>query len=241
MGASTQFHSVLAANLPSSGTVGDVWYTTDRKLIFAMVGDGSLVQLLVSTPIPVVGATGPTGPPGPQGAQGPALFFQGNWQSASEYVQGSMVTYNGNLWLANQTSIGNTPASNPFWTLLGPLPSQTSEICFAIDGGGVAPSPGFKGYVTIPYAAKITGWNLLSDQPLSAVFDVKWSTYANVPATVSNVGGSGPALVAAQKAQGGVSAWTKTAFNSGDLLEIDIVSASTILLATLTLLITSTN
>src|ERR1700719_3742849 len=102
MAASTQFHSVLAANLPASGTVGDVWYTTDTKLIYAVVGDGSLVQLLVSTPIPVVGPQGPPGIPGAQGPQGPALFFQGNWQATTEYVQGSLVTYNGNLWLANQ-------------------------------------------------------------------------------------------------------------------------------------------
>jgi hypothetical protein len=241
MGASTQFHSVLAANLPSSGTVGDVWYTTDTKLIYAVVGDGSLVQLLVSTPIPVQGAQGPTGPPGPQGAQGPALFFSGNWQSTVEYVQGSLVTYNGNLWLANQTSIGNTPASNPFWTLLGALPSQTSEIVFACDGGGGVPSLGFKGYITIPYNCKVTGWVLLADQTGSASFDVKWSTYANLPATVSITGGSGPALVASQKAQGSASGWSPTAFNSGDVLEIDLLSATTVTLVTVAILITSTN
>ena len=65
MGVLNQFHSVLARNLPASGVIGDVYYLTDLKTLYAVVGDGSLVQLLVSTPIPVVGATGPTGPTGP--------------------------------------------------------------------------------------------------------------------------------------------------------------------------------
>lgn len=235
------FHSVLAANLPSTGTVGDVWYTTDTKLIYAVVGDTSLVQLLVSTPIPVQGIQGIKGDKGETGEQGPALFFQGNWQGSIEYAKGSIVTYNGNLWLARLRNIGNPPASNPFWTLLGALAVVQSEVVIAVDGGGLIPSTGFKGYVTIPHSCVINSWTLLADVSGSAEFDVKWSTYAGLPSTVSIVGGSGPALATAQKAEGDVSGWSPVTFNSGDVLEFELLSATAVQFLTLALQISSTN
>jgi hypothetical protein len=223
------FHSVLTnAQLPqsNSGSPGDVWWVNATGLLWFIAGDGSLIQLLASVPIPTIGPQGPQGNPGPQGPAGPVLMFQGNWNSKIEYAVGSIVSANNNLFLANVLNIDNFPPSNPFWDLLGSLPTQVSELIIAIDGGNQNPSLGFHGYIPVPFDCTITGWTLLGDQSGSAALDVKWSTFANLPATISITAGAGPTLTAAQKASGTVSGWSPVSFNQSDIIEVDLISAS---------------
>ena len=238
------FRSVLTnSQLPqnNSGSPGDVFWVNSSGLLWFVVGDGSLIQLLESVPIPTIGPQGEKGDTGAIGPQGPALFFQGNWQgSPFIYQQGSLVTYNNSLWLANAVSnINNPPPSNPFWTLLGAIPAQTSEIILAIDGAGQPPLSGFKGYITIPYNCTVTGWVILADQAGSAVLDIKWAKYSDVPNTVSIVGSANPQLVSVQKNQGTAAGWNPTQFLAGQIIEVDLISASQVTFITLSINITS--
>jgi hypothetical protein len=88
-----KFYSVLKANLPSSGTVGDTYYATDTREIFLVIGDNSLVELLQAIPIPVKGDKGDTGAQGPAGesfAEHFPDFHQiGGVLATVEYAQGN--------------------------------------------------------------------------------------------------------------------------------------------------------
>jgi hypothetical protein len=105
--------------------------------------------------------------------------------------------------------------------------SSVRVISFVIDGGGVAPSTGAYGQLSIPFACTITGWVLTADQSGSAVIDVLRSTYAAFPSTASIAGSDKPTLSSVQKNQNlAVSAWT-TAINAGDEIQINLNSVAT--------------
>jgi hypothetical protein len=242
--ATGKFYSVLTnAQLPQAGTAepGSVYWVNSTGLLWFGVGDGTVVQLLASVPIPTIGAQGPKGDTGAIGPQGPALFFQGNWQGNVEYAIGSITTYNGNLYLANAHNIGNIPASNPYWTLLGAMATQNSEIVVTCDGAGATPTTGFKGFTEIPMDCQIVSWSIFANQIGSASFGVKVSTFANLPNTISITGGSSPLLSSAQKAEGDASTWNPNSFNQGDVIEVDLISVSTATFLTLCLQIKATN
>lgn len=250
MSAASQFHSVPTNEyLPTTGTVGDVWWVQQTGQLWFVVGDGSLHELLTSTPIPVQGATGATGPQGPAGQDfiGTVGFF-GSWQSSPvEYQAGSIVSFNGFLYMSksylNISDNTQAPEGNPFWQVLGAVnTTRSSEIVFAIDGASATPPLGFKGYVTVPYNGTLTGWVLLADQSGSASLDVRYSTYSGLPNTSSIINGAGPTLSSAQKAEGSVSSWTVTSVNAGDVIEVDLTSVSgSITFLTLTLQIQAEN
>jgi hypothetical protein len=96
--------------------------------------------------------------------------------------------------------------------------------------------------VSIPFDCVVTGWILFAgDQAGSAVFDVAWTPYAGFPTTTSIVGASFPQLVNEQRAENlDVSTlWLTTEFLEGDILEIDLLSASTATLLNLQLNLTA--
>jgi len=64
--------SVRSNRLPSKGTVGDVYFTTDCHEIYICAGDGTLLNLkdLLSGAVPHTRAVGPKGEAGPQGSPG---------------------------------------------------------------------------------------------------------------------------------------------------------------------------
>jgi hypothetical protein len=234
MAVANKFYSVVTANLPSVGLqVGDVYYTTDTKLLYAVVGDLSLVQLLVSTPIPVVGPQGPVGPTGPTGENfiGTVGFF-GTWSASPQtYQAGAIVTFSGFLYMSkailNVSDNTQAPAGNPFWQILGAVnTARSSELVFMVDGASIVPTLGTKGYISVPYNCTITGWTILANGVGSCEFDVKYSTLANFPSTSSIVNGANPQLISAQSGEGSVSAWTVTSLNATDVIEIDLLSCS---------------
>lgn len=236
MGGLSQFHSVLTnAQLPqgNTGTVGDVWWVSSTGLLWFVIGDGSLVQLLESVPIPTLGATGPAGPAGPQGEDfiGTVGFF-GTWQpSPVEYQAGAITSFNGFLYMSTAIlNISNNtmaPAGNPFWQILGAVnTTRSSELLVMIDGAGVTPTLGTKGYISIPYSCTITGWTILANGSGSCSLSVKYSTLAAFPTTVDITNGAPPQLTSQQSNGGGVSTWATTALNATDVIEVDLVSCS---------------
>jgi hypothetical protein len=58
---------------------------------------------------------------------------------------------------------------------------DTSLWSFVIDGGGSTITTGIKPGFGIPYACKITGWQIFGDQSGSIVVDLWKDTYANYP------------------------------------------------------------
>jgi hypothetical protein len=245
-----KFHSVLTNNqLPqaNSGTTGDVWYVNATGLLWFVVGDGSLIQLLQSVPIPVKGDPGPIGLTGATGGLFPSTFqYSGNWQpSPAEFVRGSVTQYNGFLYVSladlNISTNVLNPEGNPFWSIIGPVNNvRNAELVTICDGAGSQPNLGYKGTVTIPFDCTIQSFTLCADQNGSCEFDVKYSsTFAGVP--VSIVGSANPQLVNQTKVQGNVSTWSPLSLAAGSILEIDLLSVSTALFLTLCIQISATN
>lgn len=107
---------------------------------------------------------------------------------------------------------------------------KISSFGITIDGGGAAITTGVKGYVSVPYACTITGWDIFADQVGSIVVDVWKDTYVNYPPTVADTiaGTEKPTLTAAQKNQDtSLSTWT-TAVSAGDVIGFSVDSAATV-------------
>jgi hypothetical protein len=129
------------------------------------------------------------------------------------------------------TTAGVTTITQTGTTLVG-------SAGITVDGGGTVPTTGSKGFVQIPYSGVITGWTLIADQAGSVVFNVKKSTYAAFPSTVTIVASAFPTLASAQNATSTtLTGWTTT-ITAGDVLEFVINSVSTLTRVTLELQIT---
>jgi hypothetical protein len=112
---------------------------------------------------------------------------------------------------------------------------KTIAVGITVDGSGVALTTGSKGFRTIPHAATIVGWQLISKESGSIVIDVKKCAHANFPTTSSICGSAKPTLSSAQiNHDEALTSWT-TSISAGDILEFVVDSASTVTRATLTL------
>lgn len=109
-----------------------------------------------------------------------------------------------------------------------------------IDGGGAAITTGVKLDVVVPFACTITSATLLADQSGSAVVNIWKDTYANFPPTVADkiTASAPPTLSAAAKSQDATLAGWTTALAKGDILRINVDSASTVERLTLSLAVT---
>lgn len=100
-----------------------------------------------------------------------------------------------------------------------------------IDGGGSAVTTGAKKvYVTVPFSGTITKWRLQADQTGSAVLDIWKDAFANTPPTVADTitAAAKPTLSSAQAAESStLTGWT-TAVTAGDVIEVNVDSASTV-------------
>jgi len=113
--------------------------------------------------------------------------------------------------------------------------THTIAIGITVDGSGSALTTGSKGFRTIPDAATIVGWQIVTDQSGSIVFDIKKCAHANFPTTSSICASAKPTVSSAQIAHDEtLTGWT-TAIDAGDILEFVVDSASTVTRATLTL------
>ena len=116
---------------------------------------------------------------------------------------------------------------------------EGSQVGFviALDGGGSPISTGVKHYFEVPLSMTVTGWTLVADQSGSIVVDLWKDVFANFPPTVADTitGTEKPTLSAAQSNQDlALSSWT-TAVTRGDILGVNVDSASTVTKAWLTI------
>ena len=106
--------------------------------------------------------------------------------------------------------------------------TKNRAISIEIDGQGTAPTAGLLGFITVPYSGTITGWTILSDVAGSCVVDIKKTTYADYPTASSIAGSEKPTLSTASKNQDNtLTTWT-TSLSAGDILAINLDSASTL-------------
>jgi hypothetical protein len=109
-----------------------------------------------------------------------------------------------------------------------------------LNGAGGQIATGVVGYLTIPYNATITGWQLVGTPSGNLIVDVWKDTYANFPPTSGDTitGSEIPTLSSSTKNEDlSLSTWT-TSITAGDIIAFNVVSASTITQATLTIFIT---
>lgn len=116
---------------------------------------------------------------------------------------------------------------------------RAGSIQFILDGGGAAITTGAKGWIRVPFACTITGWELTADQSGSIVLDLWKDTYANFPPTVLDTitAAAKPTLSAVQKNTGSPTGWT-TAVAAGDYIRVNVDSAATVTYAVLSIQVT---
>lgn len=113
----------------------------------------------------------------------------------------------------------------------------STTINVIIDGGGSAITTGVKGDVELPFAGTISAARMFADQTGSIVVNLWKDTYANFPPTVADkiTASAPPTISTADKSQDTtLTGWTTT-FAAGDVLRVNVDSATTITRVTLSL------
>lgn len=111
---------------------------------------------------------------------------------------------------------------------------------FTIGGAGTAITTGGKGMaLTVPWKCKITKWRILADVSGSIVLDVWRDTYANYPPTNADsiMSSNKPTLSSAIKNESSTLTSWNTTLNEGDVLDVEVESASTVTKVTLELFV----
>jgi hypothetical protein len=136
----------------------------------------------------------------------------------------------GQVWLAaNELTWREVSASSGA--------GQVSGLNVVIDGGGEVITTGVKFDLEIPFACTITAVRLLADQVGSIVVDVWKDTYANFPPTDADsiTASAPPTLSSAAKSEDTtLTGWT-TSLSAGDILRVNVDSATTLTRVTLSL------
>ena len=145
------------------------------------------------------------------------------------YVKGEFI-FESDL-LANNLSGTNTGDKN------------NRQLTITFDGGGFVPDVGSIAYIRVPYSGTIKGWTITSDIAGSCVLDVWKDTYANYPPLVADsiAGTEKPTLTAVAKNEDlTLTTWT-TSVTAGDIIAVNIDSASTLTKIFLAIHIEATN
>jgi hypothetical protein len=95
---------------------------------------------------------------------------------------------------------------------------------------GTPISIGVKADLLVPFACSIVQVTLLADQAGNVILDIWKNTFANFPPTVANTitAAAKPTLSAASKSQNNTLVGWTTAITAGDILRLNVDSASTI-------------
>ena len=179
------------------------------------------------------GGAGPAGPPGPMGPQGAQGDPGPVGPMGPPGVDGALGPQ-GLTGPQGPQGLQGVPGSQGIPGPMGPQgppgPPGTGVLGITIDGGGTAVTPGVKGYLSVPYAGAITGWDIVADQAGSISIDVAKHA-ASVPNTTTDkISASSPvALSGGQLTQSGsVAGWTTTALSIGDVVGFNVTTASTV-------------
>ena len=117
--------------------------------------------------------------------------------------------------------------------------SASGSFGITIDGAGSVITTGVKGYLTIPYAGTITGWQIIANATGSCVVDV-WKTASGAVPTVANTitGTEKPTLTSQQiNTDLALTSWTTTVAQN-DVVAFNVDSATTVSRVNLSIFIT---
>jgi hypothetical protein len=119
----------------------------------------------------------------------------------------------------------------------------SSSIEIVISNAGYALATGVQPYITVPYAATITGASMVAAPSGSLVVDIWRCTYGQFdggsthPVVGDSICDSNKLTISGgTKTQNSLANWT-TSLNQGDVLALNISSASTVTQATVTLIL----
>jgi hypothetical protein len=177
-----------------------------------------------------------------QQAGAPVLYDNAFATAIGGYPQGATLQQlsggPGTYWV-NQvdgnTSNPDTGGSN--WVSWSISNLKAAAIEFQVGDGQNVINSNTKAWLEIPFPCVIQRWTMLADQSGSAVFDLWKVPFSNYPPNSGNTitGGAPPALSAAQRNQSSnLVGWT-TSINAGDVLELNVTSASSVMKVTLSL------
>lgn len=144
------------------------------------------------------------------------------------------------VWTANGGAIATASRVLMQATALSAA-SRFGALTIVLDGGGVALTTGVKGFFEVPFACVLLGWTLLSTDAAatagSIVIDLWKDVYGSYPPTVADTitASAKPTLSSASKNQSStLTGWT-TAVTAGDILGVNVDSATTVTKVTLSL------
>lgn len=180
---------------------------------------------------------------GAKGDPGGITSFEGPWTTTTVFVEGSVVSHGGVIYVAIQDHTSdstNEPGVGVDWedfwmVLIEPVLFSGLEI--VLNGNGYVLDTGVKGWLTVPFDCTIIEATLLADIAGSMVLDIWKDTYGNYPPTDADsiTAASPPTLVGAVKTTDTtLTGWT-TSLAAGDVLAFNIDSCTAITRATLSL------
>lgn len=148
-------------------------------------------------------------------------------------------TVNGNLDVTGVTTVDSLSANSISGTTYLNLPVNYGSFGITIDGGGAVITTGNKGYLVIPYAGTITGWQIISDLNGSCVIDVWKASSGNIPTIANAIAGTEKPTLSSQQINSDLTltTWT-TAVSQNDVIAFNVDSASTVTRVNLTIFIT---
>jgi len=107
-------------------------------------------------------------------------------------------------------------------------------INFVIDGGGTTITTGIKGTITVDFNCEVIEWAVTADQSGDIVVDVNRSTFAGYPTTSSIAGTELPTITTSTKGEDRtITTWSTIA--TGNVLEFEVDSITTIQRATVSI------
>lgn len=117
--------------------------------------------------------------------------------------------------------------------------SENNGYLGSFGGGGGVSTLGVVGYITIPYAGTITGWQVIGDVSGNCVFDVWKASSGVIPTVLDTITGTEKPTLSTQQinSDNNLTTWT-TSVNVGDVIAIVLDSASVLNQAWLTVYIT---
>jgi hypothetical protein len=105
-----------------------------------------------------------------------------------------------------------------------------ASIHVTIGSGQTVPTTGIKGYMEVPFNARVVRWTLIGDASGSAQIDIWKDTWANFPPTnADSIVGAGtePYLSSEQARQDTTPDWDQLTLNEGDVLVFNLDSVTT--------------
>lgn len=164
---------------------------------------------------------------GEQGPPGGITNVQGQWQDATGYQEGDVVTNNGVAYVALQDHTSNQANDEPgvgtnwedFWLPILTIPMSAGWSFNVVSSSG-AVSDGIKAAAIMPFDATISEAVILADQATNAEIDIWVSDFGGYPATVADsiTGATPPSLTGSIKnIDSTLLGWT-TALTEGDIM-----------------------